>query len=110
MGKTLDDMMGRLSKKRSAKIEARAAELIAKELTMRDLRKALELTQESVAKELGISQDNVSRLESRSDVLLSTLRSYIRALGGELSLIAEFPGRDPVLLAGLTTIKTKKEK
>lgn len=105
MGKSLDKKLSKLSKKRRDRINARAKELIAEEMTMRDLRKALQLTQKMVAKKLRISQDNVSRLESRSDVLLSTLRSYIHSLGGELSLIVEFPDRSPVLIKGLTTIE-----
>lgn len=108
MGKTLDEKLGKLSKKRLEKIQARAAELVAEEMTMRDLRNARELTQKAVAKKLGISQDNVSRLESRSDVLLSTLRDYVHSLGGELSIVAEFPDRPPVLLAGLAMIEKRK--
>jgi transcriptional regulator with XRE-family HTH domain len=108
MGSTLQTKLSKLDKKRRARIEARAAELIAEEMTMRDLRKALNLTQEEVAKKLEISQDNVSRLESRSDVLLSTLREYVHSLGGELSLVAEFPDRPPVLLAGLAAIESRK--
>lgn len=53
---------------RRRKIEERAAELIAEEMTLRELRKARKLTHDSVARELGISQDAVSRLEQRSDV------------------------------------------
>ena len=48
----------------------------------------------------------MSRLEKRSDLLLSTLRSYIEAMGGQLSLIAEFPNREPVTLSGLATMET----
>ncbi len=107
MGKKLDEKMAKLNKKRQAKIKARAAELIAEEMTMRDLRKALHLTQKSVAKKLGINQDNVSRLESRSDVLLSTLQAYVHSMGGELRLMAEFPDRPPVVLTGLATIENQ---
>jgi hypothetical protein len=49
---------------------------------------------------LGITQDSVSRLEKRSDLLLSTLRKTVEAMGGNLSLIAEFPDRAPVVLTG----------
>lgn len=108
MGKSLDEMKGKLSKKRRAKINARAAELISEEMTMRDLRKALALTQKTVAKKLGINQDNVSRLESRSDVLLSTLQAYVHSLGGELRLMAEFPDRPSVVLSGLAAIENQK--
>ena len=96
-----------LSANRRKKIEARAAELIAEEMSLRDLREALTLTQQRIADTLGIGQDSVSRLEKRSDLLLSTLRSYIEAMGGRLSLIAEFPDREPISLSGLTTMETK---
>ena len=96
-----------LSAARRKKIEARAAELIAEEMSLRDLREALTLTQKRIAETLGIGQDSVSRLEKRSDLLLSTLRGYIEAMGGSLSLIAEFPNREPVSLSGLTTMETR---
>ena len=96
-----------LSATRRKKIEARAAELIGEEMSLRDLREALTLTQQRIADTLGIGQDSVSRLEKRSDLLLSTLRSYIEAMGGRLSLIAEFPDREPISLSGLTTMETK---
>ena len=83
------------------KVEARAAELLAEEMTLRDLRKARELTQARMAEELGITQDGVSRLEKRSDLLLSTLRKSVEAMGGRLSLVAEFPDRAPVVLRGI---------
>ncbi|MEE9215225.1 MAG: helix-turn-helix transcriptional regulator [Thermodesulfobacteriota bacterium] len=108
MGKNFDQKISGLSKKRQDKINARAKELIAEEMSMRDLRKALNLTQNKVAKVLGISQDNVSRLECRTDVLLSTLQSFVKSLGGELSLIAEFPNRPPVSLKGFSAMKDKK--
>jgi transcriptional regulator with XRE-family HTH domain len=110
MGKTLDEKISKLGKKRQARIKERASKLIAEEMTMRDLRSARRLTQKTIAKKLGISQDNVSRLESRSDVLLSTLRDYVHSLGGELSLIAEFPDRPPVVLAGLAAIENRKKR
>lgn len=83
------------------KVKARAAELIAEEMTLRELRKARKLTQVRVAKQLGITQDSVSRLEKRSDLLLSTLRKTVEAMGGALSLVAEFPDRPPVVLSGI---------
>ncbi len=98
---SLKDMMADLDPARRRKIEDRAAELIAEEMTLRELRKARKLTQVSVARELGIGQDGVSRLEQRSDILLSTLRRTVEAMGGSLSLIARFPDRPPVELSGL---------
>jgi DNA-binding XRE family transcriptional regulator len=104
MAKTFKDKMASLSLERRAKIEAMTAELVAEEKSLRDLRQALALTQEHMAEILGVGQESVSRLEKRSDLLLSTLRSYVRAMGGELRLVAEFPNRPPVLLKGLTSM------
>ena len=101
MTTSLDDMMAGLDPARRRKIEDGAAELIAEEMTLRELRKARQLTQVSVARELGVSQDAVSRLEQRSDLLLSTLRKTVEAMGGSLSLIARFPDRPPVELSGI---------
>ena len=102
MAVTLRTMMANLDPERRRKIEDRAAELIAEEMTLRELRKARQLTQVRVARELGISQDGVSRLEQRTDLLLSTLRRTVEAMGGSLSLIATFPDRPPVELSGIT--------
>ena len=54
---------------------------------------------------LGIGQDSVSRLEQRSDLLISTLRGYVEALGGRLSLVAEFPNHEPVILTGIAALE-----
>jgi DNA-binding XRE family transcriptional regulator len=75
------------------------AELIAEELTLRDLRQAQHLTQERMAELMGVEQESVSRLERRADLLLSTLSSYVTAMGGKLRLVAEFPDRLPVAIA-----------
>jgi DNA-binding XRE family transcriptional regulator len=98
---TLKDKMKQLSPAQRKKVEARAAELIAEEMTLRELRHARKLTQVKVAKTLGVTQDSVSRLEKRSDLLLSTLRKTVEAMGGNLSLVAEFPDRAPVVLSGI---------
>lgn len=101
MAITLDDKMKGLSPQRRKKIEARAAELIAEELTLQKLRRARKLTQVKMAKALGIGQDGVSKLEKRTDLMISTLRKSIRAMGGDLSLVAQFPDREPVILTGI---------
>ena len=110
MTKNLAQIMAELPPERQKKIEARASELIAQEMTLRDIRKAHQLTQEHMAEILGVGQDSVSRLEKRTDLLLSTLRSYINAMGGNLKLIAEFPDRPPVLLTGLAELDDGESK
>lgn len=107
MAKNLNEIMQKLPRDRRAKIEARAAELIAEHMTLRDVRKARELTQEQMAELLGIRQDSISKLEKRTDLLLSTLRSYLNAMGGSLQLIVEFPDRPPVVITGLTELDDK---
>ena len=95
--KTLDQVIGKLPPTRRKKVATRAEQLIAEEMALRHLRKARELTQERMAQLLGIGQDSVSRIESRSDLLLSTLRSYVEAMGGSLKLVVEFPDSVAVL-------------
>ena len=99
---SLDEMTAELDPERRRQIEERAQALIAEEMTLRELRRARQLTQASVVRELGVSRDATSRMEKRSDLLLSTLRRTIEAMGGTLSLIARFPDRPPVELAGIT--------
>ena len=99
--KNLDRIRKDMSPARRRKIKARAAEIMAEEMTRQELRRALKLTQVHIAKNLGMTQDGVSRLEKRTDLLLSTLRGYVEALGGRLSLVAEFPDRNPVILSGI---------
>jgi transcriptional regulator with XRE-family HTH domain len=101
MAINVDDIIRKLSPAQRKKVEARATELIAEEMTLRELRRARKLTQARMARKLGISQDSVSRLERRSDLLLSTLRKTVEAMGGNLSLVAEFPDRQPVFLSGI---------
>jgi len=98
---SVNDKIRGLNPAQRKKVEDRAVELIAEEMTLRELRKARKLTQVRMAKTLGITQDGVSRLEKRSDLLLSTLRKTVEAMGGNLSLVAEFPDRPPVVLSGI---------
>jgi DNA-binding transcriptional regulator LsrR (DeoR family) len=67
-------------------------------LALAQLRHSRHLTQIQLAEELGISQGNVSRLEGRSDVYLSTLRTYVQALGGQLEITAVF-GKERIPIA-----------
>ena len=103
----LNEMLNTLPTERRAKIEARADKLVAEEMTLSDLRKAQALTQVHMAELLGVGQDNISRLEGRADMLLSTLRGYVDAMGGSLDLVVRFPNRPDVSLS--TLFKNNKE-
>ena len=74
------------------------AEIDARMLTLRSLRKAQSLTQATMAELLGMDQSEVSRLENRTDLLLSTLRRFVEATGGQLELVARYPGIEPVAI------------
>ena len=97
----LERIRKELSPARRKKVEARASQLIAEEMTLQELRRARKLTQVRMAKALGIGQDGVSKLEKRADLMISTLRKTVEAMGGSLSLVAEFPDREPIVLSGI---------
>jgi transcriptional regulator with XRE-family HTH domain len=84
------------SPQRKAKIEALTNRL-REEMTLQQLREALNIQQEELGELLGIKQAAVSRMERRSDMLLSHLRKTIEAMGGELIIIARFPNAEVCL-------------
>ncbi len=75
-----------------------ADEIAARQRTLAQVRKARRLTQKVVGMNLDMDQSAVSHLEHRSDILLSTLRSFIQATGGDLHLIVTYPDSPPVSL------------
>ena len=109
MSKTLDEVIESLPLELQVAAEARGRELIREEMTLQALRKQLELTQESMAERLDIRQGNISKVENRSDMLISTLRSYVEALGGSLERVARMPGRPPVTVDGFTDSATSSK-
>jgi transcriptional regulator with XRE-family HTH domain len=110
MGRTIDEVIDRLPPDRRAKVEARASELIAEELSLQELRKAMRLTQADLAKRLGVRQDTISRAEQRADMLLSTLQGYVGAMGGRIALVAEFANRPPVRIKGFSMLADESEE
>jgi DNA-binding XRE family transcriptional regulator len=101
MSRNVNDIIKQLRPTQRRKVEARAAQLVAEEMTLRELRHARKLSQERVAKELGIGQEGVSKIEKRADLMISTLRKTVEALGGSLALVAQFPDSEPVILSGI---------
>ena len=98
MAKKLEQILADLPEQRLVAVEARAGNLA----TLKDLRQAVEQTQQDLAATLGVGKDAISRIEKRSDMLLSTLRRYVEAMGGTLELVAQFPNRPPVVINHLT--------
>jgi len=110
MAKNVNDIIKSLPASRQRKIEKRASALIAEEMTLQELRQARALTQVRLAKTLGVAQKQISEIEKRTDMHISTLRRSIEAMGGTLSLVAEFPDRAPVMLAGIAALDSSSSK
>lgn len=104
MGTEINAKIGRLSPEHQAEVLAGADAIVRRQMALRDLRRAMAKTQTAVARKLGIGQVAVSRIEQRSDLLLSTLRDYLHAIGGRLDVVAVLPGHGPVRIEGLGEI------
>jgi len=100
-GKILQKLWNDLPKERQKRIKAGTERKIKEYRNLQDLRKTAGLTQTKVSEGLNIPQGNVSRLEKNSDMLLSTLQEYVKAVGGKLNLTVELPGTPPIVLSGL---------
>lgn len=81
---------------RHERVRRKQDELLAEiePAALADLRRALRVSQEELARTLGKSQSAVAQMEARTDMKVSTLREVVEAMGGELELIAHFPGGD----------------
>lgn len=103
-GKILQEIWDNLPDERKQRIQARTEELEMEYLTLQELRKNAGLTQAAISQSLNMPQPNVSRLERESDMLLSTLRNYVNAMGGELTISVELPNKPPVRLNMLSDL------
>lgn len=102
---SMDEMMEIFSPKRRAEIEAEGARQIQEYRNLQELRKTHDLTQEKLAQKLGIKQATLSKMEKQGDMMLSTLRNYVGAMGGKVRLVVEFPNKPPVALEGFGDIE-----
>jgi len=90
MAKNFRELEAKMSPGARARSDARTQKMI-EEMALNELRQAMGITQERLAKALRINQAGVSKIESRSDVFVSTLRKAIEAMGGKLDIRAKFP-------------------
>jgi predicted XRE-type DNA-binding protein len=93
MGRTLDQVIAELPPERQEHIEARYQELRQEVESLRELRQIAGKAQLDIATALNIKQPSVSKIEKQADMYLSTLRSYVEAVGGELDLVVRLPKR-----------------
>lgn len=90
MARNFRELEAKMSPESRARAEAKAKKMLA-EMPLDELREAREMTQVHLAKILGVNQAAVSKLERRTDMYLSTLQDFVKAMGGELKIIARFP-------------------
>ena len=90
MSKPFKELERKMSPEARARSEAKARRMI-EEMPLNEIRAARELTQEHLAKVLRVKQASISKLERRADMYISTLRDFVRAMGGELEITARFP-------------------
>ena len=96
MARKFSNLVVRMPKERRERIRDRA-ETILVEMALQDLRRDRNLTQEELANLLGLNQSALSKMEHQQDMCISTLRRILRAMGGSLKLVAQFPDREVVI-------------
>ena len=93
MARNFRELEAKMSPERRAQVAARVKEELAK-MPLQQIRNARQMTQTRLAELLEMDQGNISKLEQRTDMYLSTLRSYVEAMGGTLEIRAVFPDGD----------------
>jgi len=93
MAKPYSALRAKMSTESRATAEEQTRQLM-QEMPLQELRQARKMSQEQMAKNLHTRQSNVSRIEKRTDMYISTLRSVIKAMGGDLEIVARFPDGD----------------
>lgn len=90
MARKFADLRAGMSPEAQTRSRRKTVELLA-EMPLQELRKARGLSQQTLANVLQVKQPTVAKMEHRTDMYISTLRSHIEAMGGELDIIARFP-------------------
>jgi predicted transcriptional regulator len=93
MAKKFKKLVAKMSTESQNRVHERAQQMLA-ELPLQELRQAVQMSQESLGEILGASQAAVSKIESRTDMYVSTVRRYVEAMGGQLEIVAKFPDGD----------------
>ena len=96
MARNFKELQAKMDPVRRARVEQRVKEAL-KAMPLEGLRDARQLTQVQLAQVLNVSQGAVSKVERRTDMYISTLRSYVRAIGGDLQIRAVFPEGDVLI-------------
>lgn len=110
MGRTLDEVIASLPAEEQAAIEARYQELKQEVDGLRELRELTGKAQLDIATTLNIKQPSVSKIEKQADMYLSTLRSYVEAVGGKLELVVKLPRRPALRLEHLGDVSSDQQR
>ena len=100
------DLTRDFAPERRRRVDAKKAELSA-EMALRELRRAMALTQQDLADRLQVNQPAVAKLEQRTDMYISSLRSYIESIGGQLRIVASFP-TDEVVITNFSRVSEEE--
>jgi transcriptional regulator with XRE-family HTH domain len=90
MAKSFNTLKMKMSPESLERATKKAQDMLSA-MPLQELRKARVLSQEQLARALHLRQPSISKLEKRTDMYISTLRSFIKAMGGELEIVARFP-------------------
>jgi len=90
MAKKFAELRAKMSPEARAQAEVKASAMLA-EMPLNELRQARGLSQKMLAEVLHVQQPSIAKIEKRTDMYISTLRSHIEAMGGQLEVIAKFP-------------------
>ena len=101
MARSLNEIIAALPADEQAAVEARYQELQQEVEGLRELRQIAGKAQEDIASALNIKQPSVSKIEKQADMYLSTLRSYVEAVGGKLELTVKLPAHPALRLQSL---------
>ena len=96
MALNVNELFAKMDPERAARVEARVKATLAA-MPLDDLREARSLTQTQLATVLNVTQGAVSKVERRADMYISTLRSYVRAMGGDVQIRAIFPEGEVII-------------
>lgn len=96
MAKSFNILRNKMTPENQQRLKEKTEQLL-KEMPMNELRHARQMSQERLAEALGTKQASISKLEHRTDMYISTIRSYIEAMGGQLKIVAHFPDGDVVI-------------
>ena len=96
MARNVNELFAKMDPERAARVEARVKATLAA-MPLDDLREARSLTQTQLATVLNVTQGAVSKVERRADMYISTLRSYVRAMGGDVQIRAIFPEGEVII-------------